>query len=225
MGNPCRSQERESPSTQSSPRTSTSSAGHSNGAAAAAAPPPPVAQKLIPPSDANPYPTTFVQADTSSFKQVVQMLTGSSDMSGKPSLPSCRNGPKRPAFKLCERRHNSFKNLRINPLLPSDFSPRKPQQQAAPPPEILSPSVLDFPSLTLSPVTPLIPDPFYRRPDPNSAAGIWPEERAAPPTAAAVAAVEKGFYLLPSPRSATTPREADPPQLLPLFPVFSSASP
>ena len=29
--------------------------------------------------DSNPYPTTFVQADTSTFKQVVQMLTGSSD--------------------------------------------------------------------------------------------------------------------------------------------------
>ena len=28
---------------------------------------------------ANPYLTTFVQADTSSFKQVVQMLTGSSE--------------------------------------------------------------------------------------------------------------------------------------------------
>lgn len=179
-----------------------------------------MAQKLIPPSDASPYPTTFVQADSSSFKQVVQMLTGSSDMSGKPSLPASRNGPKRPAFKLCERRHNSFKNLRINPLLPSDFSPRKhQQQQGAAPPEILSPSVLDFPSLTLSPVTPLIPDPFYRRPDPNSAAGIWPEERAA-----AAAAVEKGFYLLPSPRSAATPGKPDPPQLLPLFPV-SSASP
>ncbi|CAA6661133.1 unnamed protein product [Spirodela intermedia] len=224
MGNPCRSQERESPSTQSSPRTSTSSAGHSNGAAAAAAPPPPVAQKLIPPSDANPYPTTFVQADTSSFKQVVQMLTGSSDMSGKPSLPSCRNGPKRPAFKLCERRHNSFKNLRINPSFPP-ISPRGSRSSRRRRRRRFSPQRAGFPILDAQPRHAADPRPLLSPPRSQFRRRDLARGEGRPPTAAAVAAVEKGFYLLPSPRSATTPREADPPQLLPLFPVFSSASP
>ncbi|CAI0468710.1 unnamed protein product [Linum tenue] len=178
---------------------------------------------------ANPYPTTFVQADTSSFKQVVQMLTGSPKSAaaaatgGGPSppnqqpvkshshtIPPIKSIPKRnqpSGFKLYERR-NSLKNLKINPLNPflappgpgSGFSPRKP--------EILSPSILDFPALVLSPVTPLIPDPFDR-----SGASVMEadsEEKAIK---------EKGFYLHPSP--ATTPREAEPPRLLPLFPVTS----
>ena len=157
-----------------------------------------MAQKIIPASETNPHLTTFVQADSSSFKQVVQMLTGSSDLSPKNPQPSARNGPKRSAFKLSDRRHNSFKNLRINPLLPSDFSLRKHQHQAQ---EILSPSVLDFPALTLSPVTPLIPDPFNRSSHPNSEKAI----------------AEKGFHLLPSPRNGA-------PRLLPLFPVSSSSS-
>ncbi|CAI0407489.1 unnamed protein product [Linum tenue] len=177
---------------------------------------------------ANPYPTTFVQADTSSFKQVVQMLTGSPKSaaaaaappqqpdhqvkSHSHSIPPIKSIPKRnqssSGFKLYERR-NSLKNLRINPLNPflappgpgSGFSPRKP--------EILSPSILDFPALVLSPVTPLIPDPFDRSGLAGGCYASSPEK----------AIKEKGFYLHPSP--ATTPREAEPPRLLPLFPVTS----
>ncbi|XP_010478195.1 PREDICTED: VQ motif-containing protein 4-like [Camelina sativa] len=192
----------------------------------------------------NPYPTTFVQADTSSFKQVVQMLTGSSDRpkhgsSLKPnptthhhhhqpdptttrstpsssssfSIPPIKAVPNKKqsssssssasGFRLYERR-NSMKNLKINPLNPvfnpvnSAFSPRKH--------EILSPSILDFPSLVLSPVTPLIPDPFDRS---GSSSNQSPEEKAIK---------EKGFYLHPSP--ATTPMDPEP-RLLPLFPVTS----
>ncbi|XP_068665860.1 VQ motif-containing protein 4-like [Aristolochia californica] len=163
--------------------------------------------------------TTFIQADTSSFKHVVQMLTGSSEttkqVSSKPTadpskitIPPIKNGPKKPSFKLYERR-NSLKHLKISPLMSglhngsySSFSPRNP--------EILSPSLLDFPSLVLSPVTPLIPDPFNRSP-----AGPAPELTAA---AEERAIAEKGFYLHPSPR--TTPRGSEP-RLLPLFPVKS----
>ncbi|XP_010499342.1 PREDICTED: VQ motif-containing protein 4-like [Camelina sativa] len=190
----------------------------------------------------NPYPTTFVQADTSSFKQVVQMLTGSSDRPTKhgsslkpnptthhhhqpdpttttttrstPSssssfsippikaVPNKKQSSSSSGFRLYERR-NSMKNLKINPLNPvfnpvnSAFSPRKH--------EILSPSILDFPSLVLSPVTPLIPDPFDRSGSSNQS----PEEKAIK---------EKGFYLHPSP--ATTPMDPEP-RLLPLFPVTS----
>ncbi|RRT85559.1 hypothetical protein B296_00005213 [Ensete ventricosum] len=133
-----------------------------------------------------------------------------------PVAPATKaTGPKKPAFKLYERR-NSLKNLKIlSPLIPTffnsnpstpvtaaGFSPRKQ-------PEILSPSILDFPSLVLSPITPLIPDPFNRSPHPNSEAAKWAEDRAI---------AEKGFYLHPSPRASA---EAVPPRLLPLFPVTS----
>ncbi|KAJ8761378.1 hypothetical protein K2173_001508 [Erythroxylum novogranatense] len=192
---------------------------------------------------ANPYPTTFVQADTSSFKQVVQMLTGSPrtnpaaataqhDPSPKPhhNIPPIRTIPKKnqsSGFKLYERR-NSLKNLKINPLNPifappsSGFSPRKS--------EILSPSILDFPALVLSPVTPLIPDPFDRSGTPKYSNSNSPLSNNLDKSNANFlnadaedkAIKEKGFYLHPSP--ATTPREAEP-RLLPLFPVTSPRVP
>ncbi|XP_023001738.1 VQ motif-containing protein 4-like [Cucurbita maxima] len=186
----------------------------------------------------NPYPTTFVQADTSSFKQVVQMLTGSpetakqasvnpaaapsnSDSVSKTHIPPIKSLPKRQqsGFKLYERR-NSMNKLKINPVFPvfgstthSGFSPRKP--------EILSPSILDFPALALSPVTPLIPDPFDRSglancsylKNGNAKLDAEAEEKAIK---------EKGFYLHPSPT--TTPRDSEP-RLLPLFPMTSPRVP
>ncbi|XP_008812162.3 VQ motif-containing protein 4-like [Phoenix dactylifera] len=237
-----------SPNTTSSSSSSSSNGAASTAKAAAAAAAAAAAQVASPPTlqpptpksiprsiESNPYPTTFIQADTSSFKQVVQMLTGSAETASKhaaanPSPPPPKNpippaakatGPKKPAFKLYERR-SGLKNLKmISPLIPTflnstpispaaaggaaAFSPRKQ-------PEILSPSMLDLPSLALSPVTPLIPDPFNRSPHPNStpSPAMSAEERAI---------AEKGFYLHPSPR--TTPRDAEPPRLLPLFPVTS----
>ncbi|XP_020232578.1 VQ motif-containing protein 19 [Cajanus cajan] len=185
----------------------------------------PTTPKSIPRSDSTPYPTTFVQADTSTFKQVVQMLTGSSESTKLhpqqqdpiPPQPSKNfNIPpkKQQGFKLYERRNNNNNNLKnslmINTLVPnfahnniSGFSsPHKP--------EILSPSLLDFPSLTLSPVTPLNHhDPFDKSSPSLGSSSSSEEERAI---------AEKGFYLHPSPMS--TPREFQP-QLLPLFPVTS----
>ncbi|CAL9112779.1 unnamed protein product, partial [Musa textilis] len=179
----------------------------SNGVATAAAPSSaPLTPKSIPRSiDANPSPTTFVQADAGSFKQVVQLLTGSTETTAKHAT-----GPKKPAFKLYERR-GSLKNLKMicsdpnSPLGRAAFPPRRQ-------PEILSPSTLDLPSLTLSPVTPLIPDPF------NHSAAV-----AAASSAEDRAIAEKGFYLHPSPR--TTTGDAEPPRLLPLFPVTSPRMP
>ncbi|KAL6614529.1 hypothetical protein ACP70R_036799 [Stipagrostis hirtigluma subsp. patula] len=168
--------------------------------------------------DTTPFPTTFVQADTTSFKQVVQMLTGAEQTSknaattataagnsgnagtcgGQAAGGPCR--PKKPAFKLYERR-SSLKNLKmIAPLAMGP--PPSPRRTATP--EILSPSVLDFPSLKLSPVTPLSGDPFNRSPASSSSEEA---ERAA--------IAERGFFLHPSPRG------AEPPRLLPLFPVTS----
>lgn len=173
---------------------------------------PPLTPRPITRSDPNPYPTTFVQADTSSFKQVVQMLTGSSqqDSSNRSngsngSNPSKVSIPpvKKPSFKLYERRNSlNLKNgLMINPMGPRfGSSSSSPRVQ-----ELLSPSILDFPSLVLSPVTPLVEDPFDKK----------EEERVIK---------EKGFYLHPSPRAVATSRGSGEPRLLPLFPLTSPRS-
>ena len=99
------------------------------------------------------------------------------------------------------------------PLLPAfaagdsaeGFSPRGFSPRGI---ELLSPSMLDFPSLALgSPVTPLPPLP-------GSQEAAAAEDRAI---------AEKGFYLHPSPRG-NAGAGADlqpPPRLLPLFPVQS----
>ncbi|XWS18407.1 hypothetical protein CRYUN_Cryun32bG0040900 [Craigia yunnanensis] len=216
-----------------SPNSSTSSTSSSNNTN----PPPPTQQpKPITRSEsANPYPTTFVQADTSTFKQVVQMLTGSSetaklasstkltsypqsDPNPKTHTPPMKSIPKNKqnssGFRLYERR-SSLKNLKINPLNPvfssnnSGFSPRKS--------EILSPSILDFPSLSLSPVTPLIPDPFDRS-GPGNYTNCFNNNAKLDKEAEEKAIKEKGFYLHPSP--ASTPRDSEP-RLLQLFPVTS----
>lgn len=217
MEYPSKFQENQNPSSNSHSTNSTSSSSSSNGLSHQ--PPPKPITKSEP---NNPYPTTFVQADTSSFKQVVQLLTGSSDTAKHASrsdpprnpIPPIKSGPKKQpsSSKLYERR-NSLRNFKISPLVPglahtSGSSPRKPAL-----PEILSPSILDFPSLVLSPVTPLIPDPFNRsqHSTPTSVGSLDME-------AESEAIAKKGFYLHPSP--ANTPRESEP-RLLPLFPVTS----
>ncbi|KAL5228933.1 hypothetical protein ABZP36_017198 [Zizania latifolia] len=185
--------------------------------------PPALPQAAADPS--NPFPTTFVQADTTSFKQVVQILTGTPETAaaaaagGAASAPPAKPapappGPKKPAFKLYERR-SSMKSLKmLCPLLPAaaafaggagGFSPRGFSPRGV---EVLSPSMLDFPSLALgSPVTPLPPLP-------GSVEAAAAEDRAI---------AEKGFYLHPSPRgNAGGGGELQPPpRLLPLFPVQS----
>ncbi|KAJ8549552.1 hypothetical protein K7X08_033259 [Anisodus acutangulus] len=143
------------------------------------------------------------------------MLTGSSEPA-KPvrnPIPPIKTGTKKEksSSKLYERR-NSMKNFKISPLGPGvvnksiysggfSGSPRTT--------EILSPSILDFPALALSPVTPLIPDPFNRSPASTENLDLEAEEKAI---------AKKGFFLHPSP--ANTPRESEP-RLLPLFPVTS----
>ena len=193
--------------------------------------PMPMPQASADPS--NPFPTTFVQADTTSFKQVVQILTGTPETAAAaaaggaqasppaPQKPApAPTGPKKPAFKLYERR-SSMKSLKmLCPLLPAaaafaaggsagnGFSPRGFSPRGL---EVLSPSMLDFPSLALgSPVTPLPPLP-------GSDEAAAAEDRAI---------AEKGFYLHPSPRGNAGPGGdlQAPPRLLPLFPVQSPTS-
>lgn len=148
------------------------------------------------------------------------MLTGTSETAKLAACGSTRPDPVRnlippiksvtkkdKASKLYERR-NSLKNFKISPLVPGGFenysgSPRTP--------EVLSPSMLKFPGLVLSPVTPLILDPFNRCVNTNvSTIDMEAENKAI---------AHKGFYLHPSPT--TTPRGGSEPRLLPLFPVTS----
>ncbi|XVF70186.1 hypothetical protein PTKIN_Ptkin11bG0141100 [Pterospermum kingtungense] len=203
---------------------------------------PPLTPIPISRSETNPYPTTFVQADTTNFKQVVQMLTGSSEtakqasskpptqqqnqhhqpqqdppLPSKPSFPIPpikTNSPKKQSsYKLYERRNSNLKNsLMINTFFPSAVTNNRSSSSSTcftspRNAEILSPSMLDFPKLALSPVTPLNEDPFNK--SSPSLGNSSEEERAI---------AEKGFYLHPSPMS--TPRDTEP-QLLPLFPVTS----
>ncbi|ONI10462.1 hypothetical protein PRUPE_4G048900 [Prunus persica] len=226
---PRRQQENPNPSLLPSPNSNSSNSSTSSTHSTHGTSAPPTTQ-LPNPQNPSPDPNPPTP-DTNSFKQVVQMLTGSSETakqaSSKPAntcpdphnkthIPPIKSTPKKQqsGFKLYERR-NSLKNLRINPLIPvfssnaSGFSPRNP--------EILSPSILDFPALVLSPVTPLIPDPFDR----SGSANYWSNPNGCAhlnKEAEEKAIKEKGFYLHPSP--STTPRESEP-RLLPLFPTTS----
>ncbi|CAL0303767.1 unnamed protein product [Lupinus luteus] len=193
-------------SPMNSPKTSFINSNHSIGLQIPTTPP--LTPKTNPKSDSNsPYPTTFVQADTSSFKQVVQMLTGSQETTKPTSrnfnIPPIKTASKKQqGFKLYERRNSNLKNsLMINTLVPN-LSQNKS--------ELLSPSLLDFPSLSLlSPLTPMNDhDPFDK--SSLSSLGSSSEENKA--------IAEKGFYLHSSPIS--TPREFEP-QLLSLFPLSS----
>ncbi|GER54770.1 eukaryotic translation initiation factor 3subunit M [Striga asiatica] len=126
----------------SPPATSTAAPGESQ---------PPIPRPSAPRSHhepAGPYPTTIVQADATIFEQVVQMLTRPSDNAKQaatlPAAPSATWGGMQEMYE----RRNSLKNrLMINTLLPAGFLARQPGT--------LSPSILDFPSLALSPATPL----------------------------------------------------------------------
>ncbi|XP_058211090.1 VQ motif-containing protein 4-like [Rhododendron vialii] len=221
-----RPQERENPSPTTSPTsniTNTSSSSNNNNGlllfhttsqtqttTPPLTPKQPISRSEQPNNNNNPYPTTFVQADPNTFKQVVQMLTGSPDTanlaSKHPDPPQSRNHIppiKKQGFKLYERRnsHNLRNGLVISPLVSgsghnSGFSPRSK--------EILSPSILNFPGLVLSPVTPLV-----EYPSSDSSSPSVEEDKAI---------AEKGFYLHPSPRASAGGSE---PRLLPLFPVTS----
>lgn len=159
-------------------------------------------------------PTTFVQADTNSFRDLVQKLTGfagdseklpvthlSKLSSSKPFPPAAADyltGPRRSPFKLQERRH-TIRKLEIKLGLTGPFKNS--------PPSLDSPShTRGFDSPVPSPVTPLAAESlFFRRP--SLASPLSP-----PVTAEDRAIADGGFYFHPSPRN------SQPPELLNLFP-------
>ena len=158
-----------------------------------------------------PTSTTFVQADATTFRDLVQKLTGAAvdspeklpvtlpvRASARPNSVDSSTGPRRSPFKLQERRHTMRKleiKLGLTTLRNSPF-PHSPR--------VVSP--------TPSPVTPLSSESMFSGRT-GSSGGDSPaseEERAI---------AEKGFYFLPSPMS--TPRGSELPELLTLFPLSS----
>ncbi|XP_058219661.1 VQ motif-containing protein 4-like [Rhododendron vialii] len=186
MENTQKALERENPSLQTSPKSNNICITTNNNDVES-----PSTPKHIPKSETNGFPTTFIHADTNSFKQVVQMLTGSPEtatkQASKPGGP-VKTRPKKPGFKLHERRNSTLKNLKIiTGLSPTGHT------------KILSPSFLDLQKLDIR----------DRSSSPSSCNFLSLEEKLV---------AERGFYLLGSP--VTTPQGSEP-QLLPLFPLTS----
>lgn len=164
---------------------------------------------------------TAKQASSPQQQDPPFLLPLPSKESSFPIPPIKTNSPKKPSFKLYERRNSNLKNnLIINTFVPNysrNSSSSSPSAFTSPRyynnnTEMLSPSMLGFPKLALSsPVTPLNEDPFNKSSSSPSLGNYSSSEEDK-------AIAEKGFYLHPSPMS--TPRDSEP-QLLPLFPVTS----
>ncbi|KMZ67967.1 hypothetical protein ZOSMA_250G00040 [Zostera marina] len=177
-------------------------------------------------------PTTFVQTDPKTFRDVVQKLTGVGSAVDRTDmvipLPAVARpvmvGPRRQTFKLHDRRP-SIRNLEIKLGYTSIHSPRSsnitypnpffPLSPSSPHYHILS-NVSSPPSVSLappkaspfpSPVSPLVAN--------DSLSTVVPD---ATDAAAAATSREWKFYLDPSPRG------SGPPQLLALFPLSSPKS-
>ncbi|XP_050383822.1 VQ motif-containing protein 11 [Argentina anserina] len=181
----------------------------------------------------NPYPhqttygsdpaspnTTYVQADPSTFRAVVQKLTGATEDPSAIKLPltlparytnprpAAEVGPRRPAFKLHERRHSS-KKLELHLTTTTFTTVQYPSSSPCGHQKLIRP-------VMMSPVSPF---EFLARGSPRTP--VSPCELLNEEEERAIIA-EKGFYLhQPSPLS--TPRGSDhhPPELLPLFPLHS----
>ncbi|KAK7252148.1 hypothetical protein RIF29_35902 [Crotalaria pallida] len=142
--------------------------------------------------------------------------------------------PDSQGIRLYQRR-----NYNMNPLMPSFPPPMMPPPRA----ETISPTYLNFPALNLSPVTPLISDPFVQYGVPSAAVAgagyqVYPivNHNVNPSSPATVfnvvpaegrAMQERGYFLNPTTTAAAstsappTPRDAEP-RLLNLFPTTSS---
>ncbi|KAK4761039.1 hypothetical protein SAY87_005932 [Trapa incisa] len=213
-------------------------------------------------SDPTSPQTTFVQADPSNFRSIVQKLTGAPEGSSSPKLPVttlpsrasqkslyssssapaatsspslvAEIGPRKPHFKLHERRHRKLEQIQLSSpnrtiisFLSSCSPPHAyylPVASAAarrlppPSPSSTSPATHLCGRMAAVMVSPVSPLDLFARMSPGSSHSVHP-----PPISPAEkeqrAIAEKGFYLHhPSPLS--TPRGAEP-ELLPLFPLHS----
>lgn len=160
--------------------------------------------------------TTYVQADPSSFRAVVQKLTGAPEDPSALKLPltlparytnpkpAAEMGPRRPTFKLHERRH-STKKLELNLTTAA------------------GPSCLGRPRVEMVMMSPVSPFEFQARGSPRTPVSPCEEEEKEEERAIIA---EKGFYLHqhhPSPLGSHH-HHHHPPELLPLFPLHSPSS-
>ncbi|KAK4388996.1 VQ motif-containing protein 4 [Sesamum angolense] len=144
----------------------------------------------------SPPPTTYIQADVGTFKDLVQKLTGApcggSSLKLRPKPTVARRSP----FKLQDRRKHSVRDLEIIKLSVKSTgnSPGKTRSKTLNSPPVESPT------------TPLGCDAMVCH-------RVGTES---PPSEEERAIAEKGFYLHASPGKA-----AEPPVLLTLFPLTS----
>ncbi|OVA05865.1 VQ [Macleaya cordata] len=159
--------------------------------------------------------TTFVQADPSTFRALVQKLTGVTENPSIEKLPVTTTpsrssqtgktllsevGPRKPGFKLHERR-NSMRKLEIKLSNGSPFVNGGRFRSCC----------FNGGNENMFLVSPVSTLDFFCRGSPKTPRSPQEEEEKA--------IAEKGFYLHPSPLS--TPRNSEPPELLPLFPLSS----
>lgn len=157
--------------------------------------------------------TTFVQAEPSTFRAVVQKLTGATEnllaeklpvtlparLAGKPATVDM--GPRRPAFKLHERRQSAKKlEIKLNKGGASTPLASSARQRG----------FMGFGGRETAMVSPVSTLDLFARGSPKTPRSSLEEEEKA--------IAEKGFYLHPSPLS--TPRGSEL-ELLPLFPLQS----
>lgn len=173
---------------------------------------------LLPPPFSDPAAspnTVFVRADPSTFRAIVQRLTGAA-ASPKKKLPvttppPARHsaagdtvGPRRPSFKLCERRNGAaIRKLEVALAAENGglWSPSGTNRRFL--------GISGEATPVLSPVSPL-----------DLVLGLSSPARSSEEEEELRAIAEKGFYLHRSPLS--TPRgSGSGPELLPLFPLHS----
>ncbi|KAK3020494.1 hypothetical protein RJ639_045744 [Escallonia herrerae] len=162
--------------------------------------------------------TTFVQADPSTFRAVVQRLTGAAHDQSTPKLPvtvpariaagksasGSEMGPRRSPFKLHERRPQSARKLEIVTLNNAGFGPSGSSSAR-------QRGFFGFGGGEVVMGSPVSPLDLFARGSPRTPMSPMEQEEKA--------IAEKGFYLHPSPLS--TPRGGSEPELLPLFPLQS----
>lgn len=155
--------------------------------------------------------TTFVQADSTCFRDLVQRLTGPS---GNPAPPPAKSPAPKPAQKLHERRKYKQPNIEITKPFDFQFQPMMIPSTCPPTVCAASPGGGYGPG---SWSTPLPVGCSKKRTSPSALMELIinprEEERAIK---------EKRFYLHPSPRS--KPRLEPEPELLTLFPTTTTAT-
>jgi hypothetical protein len=177
--------------------------------------------------------TTFIQADPSNFRQVVQKLTGASQDPSAQKLPitlpsrltaqtqaqrpppttnePTTMGPKKPNFKLHERRSKKLQlNVSETPMMFQNNNNNNMMMM------MLMNNNKNNNNINRSVVmaSPVSPLEFYMARG-NSPKSPYEDEEDEEEKVIA----EKGFYLHPSPRASQQP-----PELLPLFPLHSPSS-